>query len=305
MWKVSEGNSTKAARVADWLLHVAPSQGTAPPSPLAEHPPSDSEPVTAFSAPNAFASPDPKRRSSIDFLPPRPGFFNSSPASSFPGSPDGTPTVTRRNGANVDRTENSLDMPRTPTDNYSSDSPYPIRHKPIYTPTPPPPRALHALPPRPHKPTRVHFTAPSRKLRRGGSLDSLVDPAQPSDRLSDVAAVSTSANETHSSPHSLGTSQSSGAFTLSSVADDTLFFSPPTRPRAHRPPALLRPGPHPVVSNVEVATQGVAQVGVRRTGSLVKTSSLSRKGSTRSTVDSLVDPGISPRNSGGTQLLQA
>ncbi|KAM0749732.1 hypothetical protein T439DRAFT_363299 [Meredithblackwellia eburnea MCA 4105] len=254
-----------------------------------------------------------------DFTPPRPLFFGAgprhSPSSSLvPVSPSGSGTVIRRDGPMRFGSDIvSLDLPRTPSPpplggQRGRISPFPpsptAPQDSLTSPFPnnittPPPRP-QVQPAKPQKPTRaplplvpaqptaVKVRAPT--IRRGASFDSLVDPRAPSvsvpapvpsREVSIQTPLSPSASTAFGS-HSSSVTQ----FTLGSSGDENLFFAPPTQPNGRmtpRDPKLSNTNntriPPPPSPSSEVAVTAQAQVAVRRSGSLVRNPSLTRKGS--------------------------
>lgn len=307
----------RAARVADWLANVAapPPEESRPQAGAGARPAVQETaipPTFCRDAPEAKPAINPTRSApgEADFTPPRPAFldqYRPSPSSSAaPKSPSGSPTVTRRVRLEPNSNTTSLDMPRTPTDRYSSTDPRSASHVTLtanqlyarsrFLPVTTPPSSLlpdlaaFPQPPRPpKKPSRMKDVTP----RRSTSLDSLIDPRRPSTQL--PATPSTSSDLDSPPPVDALVRGSAGAeslstlsppfpdssyaneFALSSSAEDKLFF---------RLPSTTKPPPRPARSPYRVSTSNgggqLAQHGIRRTPSLVKTSSLSRKKSTNS-----------------------
>lgn len=178
----------------------------------------------------------------------------------------------------------SLDMPRTPSLDKTAEIPSPnpasnrlpasylARESTLTTSTDYPDTPvlpiINRMPLPPKKPGRADLLAAGTSRRQQiTSGDSLVDPRvalfhTPPSTHSVVLDVVVAGEEGLPPLHSTSTSLSNESFTLSESAERRLFFRPPSRRR------------HEV-------TVEIGQVGVRRTASVVRASSLSHSGSKR------------------------
>ncbi|KAI5477059.1 hypothetical protein MNV49_006935 [Pseudohyphozyma bogoriensis] len=259
------GKEARQGRIADWVrgVEVVPSAKEAEVD-VEE----DSRPQTYGILP---------ARDSTELASPAPAFgqqyHRGSPSSSIvprSSSLDSPPPLRFRSNFDIPSASAADDLPRTPTELvvFDGQAGAPTRQRAareespetyslevggymLSTFTPPHPPPSNAPPPLASRHRPRHEIAAAARLERSRSTDSVLDP--------------------HAFPlsPSIGTGVSSG-FSLSTAAEAELFFVSPQPKSHHREP-----------SEVEEAQVAAVQRGVKRTGSLVKTSSLSRKGSSR------------------------